>query len=433
MGADSRQKMGAESRQIGRKGEALFWHLAAEWGEHETTPAAMGTDGYLRWPNVLANRLFVQVKTKRKRGRQTNSLPVTISATHLRDWYSYRPLLILCVLEEGRAWWKDTAEEEWPQDPRKSKTFRVPLNQPVDATTKDAVQKIALQRPRYLGPGVIGLSAPEQSLTGIELVPEELRRLSTPDMLYILKDIYKEMGQASIVERDGMALAAARLIHCNLPLFEKVPIEDYLELVRSRLLSTQQGGRSYTLGALASLLHPGLNHPFDAAFIEDLEKVAERAVKAGTFVNPEFALIIGASLVARFPDKSHLSDHIRDLTQWAVNNPQNSATKQVALLIQRNFEQRETAVTNQLDRGNGIAKHILRPLRQDDEIFAKLEEAIAAAWRVVESTPAAASQQDLSLFNQLTRFQASDLLQRLRKRRRDRAKLVRYARQNEIS
>jgi hypothetical protein len=419
MGADSRQKMGAESRQIGRKGEALFWHLASEWGEHETTPAAMGTDGYLRWPNVLANRLFVQVKTIRKRGRQTESLPVTISAVHLRDWYAHRPLLVLCVLEEGRAWWKDTAEEDWPQNPIKSKTFRVPLSQPVDATTKDAVQKTALQRPRYLGPGVIGLSGREQSLTGIELVPEELRKLSAPDMLYILKDIYEEMRQnsTSIVERDGMALAAARLIHCNLPLFEKVPIEDYLELVRSRLLSTQQGGRSYTLGALASLLHPGLNHPFDAAFVDDLEKVVERAVKAGTFVNPEFALIVGASLVARFPDKSHLSDHIRDLTLWAVNNPQNSAIRRIALLLQRNFEQRESPVTNQLDPGNGIAKHILRPLRQDDEIFAKLEEAIAAAWRVVDSTPAGASQQDLRLFNQLTRFQASDLLQRLKKRR----------------
>jgi uncharacterized protein DUF4365 len=417
MGADSRQKMGAESRQIGRKGEALFWHLASEWGEHETTPSAVGTDGYLRWPNVLANRLFVQVKTIRKRGRQTNTIPVRISAVHLRDWYAYRPLLVVCVLDEERAWWKDTAEDDWPQDPRKSKTFHIPLNQPVDVTTKDAVQKIALQRPRYLGPGVIGHSAPEQSLTGIELVPEELRRLSAPDMLHILKDIYKEMRLASIVERDGMALAAARLIHCNLPLFEKVPIEDYLELVRSRLLSIQQGGRSYTLGALASLLHPGLNHPFDGAFVDDLEKVVERAVKAGTFVNPEFALIIGASLVARFPDKSHLSDRIRDLTQWAVTNPQNFAIKQVALLLQRNFEQRETVVTNQLDSGNGIAKHILRPLRQDDEIFAKLEEAIAAAWRIVDSTPAGASKKDLSLFNQLTRFQASDLLQRLKRRR----------------
>jgi hypothetical protein len=411
--------MGAESRQTGRKGEDLFWHLASQWGEHERTPEAMGTDGYLRWPNVLANRLFVQVKTIQKRGVQTESIPVTISAPQLQDWYAYRPLLILCVLEESRAWWKDTAEEEWPQYPIKSKTFRVPLNQPVDATTKDAVQKIALQRPRYLGPGIIGLSAAEKNLSGIELVPEELRRLSAPDMLHILKDIYEEMGRprTSIVQRDGMALAAARLIHGNLRLFETVPIEDYLKLVRDRLLSTEQGGRSYTLGALAGLLHPSLNYSFDGAFLDDLEVAIERAVTAGTFVNPEFALIIGASLVARFPEKSHLSDRMRDLTGRALRNPQNFAIKEVAALLQRNFEQRENAITHQLDADNGIAKHILRPLRADDEIFAKLEEAIAAAWRVVNSTPAGASQQDLDLFNQLTRFQASDLLQRLRRRR----------------
>jgi hypothetical protein len=55
----------------------------------------------------------------------------------------------------------------------------------------------------------------------------------------------------------------------------------------------------------------------------------------------------------------------------------------------------------------------VRPLRADDDIFRRRDEAIEAAWRIVQVTPARAQLSDLALFNQLTRLQAAELLHEL--------------------
>src|ERR1700730_2475338 len=135
MGSESRQR-GSENRQSGRDGEALFMNLARQWGEFEYTPNAVGTDGYLLWPKLMSNRLFVQVKSTKKREQQGDSLPFRDTPAQLREWHAYRPLLVRCVLEENRAWLKDSAEADCPPDPCFGKVFLVPLSQPVDATAK---------------------------------------------------------------------------------------------------------------------------------------------------------------------------------------------------------------------------------------------------------------------------------------------------------
>jgi hypothetical protein len=321
---------------------------------------------------------------------------------------------VFCALDEERAWWKDTAHESWSPTPKKGAWIEIPLNQPVDGTTKDAVQKIALQRPRYVPPGVLPFASSRRLLKRDELVPEKLRKLSVQDMSAVLHDIYVEMDDAhvTVVERDGLALAAARLIQYNLRCFESGSIDSFLKIVLSRLLSEQQGGRSNTLAALACLLQPGLHHQFDRAFSNDLETAIHLAVTAKTFVNPEFALVIGASLVARFPAMSHLSDHVRCLTLRAFDCPQTPEVKRVAGLLKNNFEQHVIPL-DRLVTGRWLAKGIVRPLRQDDDIFRRREEAVEAAWRIVQVTPARARLDDLALFNQLTRLQAIEQLHRL--------------------
>lgn len=403
---------GARSREIGRNGEALFLHLASQWGGFEYTPLAEGTDGYLRWPSVMSNRLFVQIRTTNRRRQSGNYLPVSVEASHLRDWYACRPLLVRCVLNEERAWWKDTADDEWALDTNEGKVFRVPLNQPVDATTREQVQKIALQRPRYTGPGVVPVHA-RKPLNPIHLVPETLRSLSHADVLLLLRDIYAEMRRAKIIERDGLALAAARIVYSNLHTLKERSLDEYLNVLLLRVLSKEQGGRSYTLGALAGLLNPRLDRAFDRSFLPAMEKAVDNSVTAGTFVNPEFGLIVGASLVLKFPDVSHLSDHIRDLACQAADEPQTMALKKVADAVVAHFCRREMPVLARRAH-DGVAQHILKPLQQDDEIFAKLDEAIETAWEIVGLTPAAASSEQLDLFNQLTKFQASSVLDKLK-------------------
>jgi hypothetical protein len=416
-GCQSGVAVGLNAHLIGLEGEALFQRLARKhWGEFEYTPQAAGTDGYLRWTNVSAERLFVQIKTSTSRGRLTDFLKVEVAPNHLREWYAIRPILVKCILDEDSAWWMDTAEENWPFDARKSRMFSVPLGNPVDSSTKTAIQGIALRRSRFLPPGVIAAQGKRPASAKLALVPQSLRRLTPRELRGILETIYAEIAKASLIERDGMALSAARLIHCNLRMFEAGTVDAYLALVLSRLQSDQQGGRSNTLIALTSLLRPNLGLTFDPAFLPSLQIAIDRAVTAGTYVNPEFGLILAASLAARFPKASHLSDHARDLASKSLKatpTSQNCRLRRVAGLLEHHLGDRASPYPHQFTGDAWLTKMIYRPLRPDDEIFRRFDQAAETAWRIVASTPARADVADLNLFNELTRLQASSLLREL--------------------
>jgi hypothetical protein len=412
-----RAMVGAEARRTGRLGEVIFEKLAREhWGPFQYTGDAEGTDGYLRWDDLAASRLFVQIKSTPRRPKR-GPLSVYIRPHHLREWYAFRPLLVRCVTEESRAWWVDTAEFDWPFNTTTGLTFTFPEIQEVNAANKHAVQRIALRLPRRLPPGVVTVR-PSPPITPFDVVPPGLCGISAGKVKGYLKEIYAEMNVASIVERDGTALAAARLIQANARTFDGIPTDDYLNVVIGRLLSCEQGGRSNTLIALASLLRPGPERLFSSDYVTSLQPALERAVTAGTYVNPEFGLIVGASLLGKFPRDNRLFDFVAYITEAGLNSPatdRNTRLHRVARVIKRYFDDRTRPHPISLSTQSWIRAKIIRPLKQDNPIFLGITDAIEAAWRIVKTTPSQASTSDLELFDGLTRFQATDMLGKLRR------------------
>jgi hypothetical protein len=405
--------MRMDRRLTGLEGELLFARLALKyWGEITYTPTAVGTDGYLRWKDLPANRLFVQIKSTKKRSRRSSPFQITIEAKTLREWFAFRPLLIRCILEEDRAWWLDTATLDWAPDTRRGKTFHIPSNQIVDAGSKTAIEQIALRLPRFLPPGISPAYA--VPATSVAVVPPILRNVSGPTLRRLLEALYTE--KCSIIERDGTALAAVRLLHANRLGLAEIGIDEYLKIVLARLNSIEPGGRSNTLIALASLLGSKKGYQFDASFLSILQQVIDRAVTAGTFVNPELGLVVGAFISAKFPRRTELSDHVKYLSEVALDLPatfQNRKLRSFAGILKSHFTDYRRVHPGLLPLDGWIKNRSDEPLRQDDPIFLRLDQATDAAWRILRTTPAMALQDDLDLFNKLTRLQASNVLFRL--------------------
>ena len=395
--------MGKESRQIGSHGEDLFGFLIDHWGAHWVhTPSAQGTDGYLEWDDLPGVRLWVQIKTRRKRNKKNareDCLLVQINkADTLKAWSTYGPILVVCVLEEARAWWLDTLPNLYPWIPPSPHTFQVPFNQPVDESTRKAVLHVALTRPRSL-PLFVRSTLPT--------------RIALNLPLHIIKEIvefaYRDMQSMGVLERDVTALAVARLIHLEIIPFTVKGLDFFLELVSDRLLSREWGGRSFTLGALSSLLYPKITNKFDPAFISTLTRAATRAIEQRTFVNPEFGLLIAASLVQHFPERNDLPGLVEHLVKMVAANPQNLQVESIARRLHDWLDRRWVPIEGLFPVG-WLTDQVIRPIEQDAEVFLDLEAADNAVNHILKNGVMGATPEELNLIDQLTRLKAVDQL-----------------------
>jgi hypothetical protein len=183
----------------------------------------------------------------------------------------------------------------------------------------------------------------------------------------------------------------------------------------SRLRSPQEGGRSFTLGALASLLRPSLNLPFDPAFIDQLEQVAALAVRRRTYLNPEFGLLIAASLSERFPDRASPRLLLSNLVGEVEQHPQNERVQRVAHRLNLWLPQRRNVPLEGIFDCAWLERQVVRPLDRTSPIFSQPREAERAAARVAEHGLIGASAEELRLSDEMVRLKTSDLLQRLNK------------------
>ena len=402
--------MGWESKDIGDAGEGIFKRLALEWGaSFLSTPSASGTDGYLQWYDLPGIRLWVQIKSILQYHQSTSFLPVYIRPGVLSEWYTYRPLLVVCEIRTNRAWWLDTAKESWYWGTVKGKTFHVPTDQPVDQTSKQAVRRIALQRPRVLQPYVFmtssSSSAPNPELQSYSA----LKDLSFERVKEVLTNAYQEMKSVGVHERDIIALSVARLIQSQLDQFSAIPLDSFIELVSARLLSKEWGGRSFTLGTLASLLQPGLLNPLDDTFIDILTKASELAVAERSFLNPEFGLIISASLSQRFPTRTDLPEHLEYLATSVIHSPQNLTVENVAHSMLEWLDHRTEPLDQKISR-HWLAHQVIRPLPADADIFLHIEDAEESVKQILEFGLEGVSPKDLILTDQLIRLRSSELI-----------------------
>jgi hypothetical protein len=170
------------------------------------------------------------------------------------------------------------------------------------------------------------------------------------------------------------------------------------------------GGRSFTLGALAILLQPARKRAFCASFFPVLAEAADLAVTRRSFLNPEFGLIIAASLSQLFPERGDALELLEHLVETVVSNPQNLAVERVALVLRNWLDKRDLPLSQLIDEG-WLTQEVVRPLPSDADIFLHRDEATAALTRVIHSGPAQASAEDLRSLDQLICLEASELLE----------------------
>jgi hypothetical protein len=238
----------------------------------------------------------------------------------------------------------------------------------------------------------------------------------SPDKAYeILEDAYKGMTapSMSILDRDITAQAIARMIHCNLrSLSGAISADKFLSLVIFRLLAPEQGGRSLTLGTLASLLYPSHHLPFGSEFESHLMVAIERAITTHRFIIPQFGLLTGAFLFERF-GRSQVSDLLRDLNLQVIDCPQNQAVKDVAKKLVPWLDgitaDGQKVPVASLFSHNWLTRLIIRQLRQNADVYTNFDEAEAAAMRSFGDLRQV-SPHDLELTDQYIRRKASELL-----------------------
>lgn len=246
-----------------------------------------------------------------------------------------------------------------------------------------------------------------------ELLPENMRSLPPRTLQGLLQYLYGSDFKG-IQDRDIASLAGTRLIHYNLSTFETArSLEDFLALISSRLRSPKEGGRSFALGALASLLRPSLNLPFDCAFIDQLEQAAAFAVRRRTYLNPEFGLLIAGSLSERFPERASSRLLLSDLVGEVIQDPQNKQVRSIAHRFNLWLPRRKSIPLEGIFDCAWLERQVVRPLDRTSPIFSQPSQAERAAARVAEHGLTGASVEELHLSDEMVRLKASDLLQRL--------------------
>jgi hypothetical protein len=214
-----------------------------------------------------------------------------------------------------------------------------------------------------------------------------------------------DMKSLTTQQRDVNALASARFIQSRISTLSSDDLEKYCELVIKRLLSKEMGGRSFTLGALANLLRPGLKMPLDRSFVTDLSDAAERAMTKGTFLNPEFGLVIAASLCERFGEASDW-----DLLEYLVSlRSPNGTVSLISSRLRRWLEDRHSPLQRVI-KPEWLVAQVVRDLPVNAEIFLKMDEVEAVAALVPSRPPSLVSAEELDAYDQVVRRDASALL-----------------------
>jgi hypothetical protein len=233
-----------------------------------------------------------------------------------------------------------------------------------------------------------------------------MRALSPTTVAKLLRNAYEKKAP-SIFARDVNALAVSRLMQPQIPRLSSRELGAYCELVVDRLRSKRPGGRSLVLGTLASLLRPGLRVPLDRAFVRDLREAAERAVTEGTFLNPEFGMIIAASIFQSLGGRRN-----RNLLQHLTSiEPQNDA---VGLLIPRFrlWLKRGAPTLEEVIDPEWLVERVVQYLPANADIFRRPNETEAVAARVSTLSLYVIAPEDLDLYLQVVRRDASSQIDR---------------------
>lgn len=243
-----------------------------------------------------------------------------------------------------------------------------------------------------------------------QIVPNRLKNLSPQTLQDVLEYLFGQDFH-SIHDRDTAALAGTRIIHCNLPAFNpRTSLDGFLGIVNSRLLTPQQGGRSFALGALASLLRPSLNIPFDSTYISELETAALLAIHRRTFLNPEFGLLIAAALCERFPKRRSVRRLVDELIIQVIDDPQNVCVKHVAVQMREWLPQRNSVPLETAFNWSWLEQQVVRPLPRNTPIFLRRAEAELAVHRLDHGLLGTSAREQY-LADQMIRLDASRLLQ----------------------
>jgi hypothetical protein len=404
---------GYDRQIIGNEGEHLFGVLAARWGAIWTnTREAAAVDGWLSWPDLPGVILWVQVKSRRELGTKGPELRIRIpNADTLADWSAREPILAVPVFDENEAFWIDTAEH-LPKPPPLSFTFRVPLLNAVSRTPKATIRRIALSRRRSLSPlevpGPTWFRSARRTVWQPSL-PGTLASITSLSDLVLAS--YREMDSLDIIGRDANALAVARLLVGSPGALLRLDSDLLLDAVSVRLLSSAWGGRSFTLGALASLFRPDTGVSFGGEVIDRMIDAAEWAIAKRTLLNPEFGLIILAELVERFPTRSTPRDALASLTEIVVHDPQNKTLLRIARRLRAWLDADKRPLSTVVPKG-WLEQAAFRPLPSDSEVMADPEAAVAAVQHVLAYGIEGSSTSQLQMVDHVVRKKAEEVMRK---------------------
>lgn len=400
-------------RIIGNEGEHLFGVLAARWGAIWTnTREAPAVDGWLSWPDLPGINLWVQVKSRRELRTKGRELRIPISnADTLAHWSVLEPLPAVPVFDEQEAFWIDTADQ-LPKPPPLSFTFSVPLANAMSRTPKTTIRRIALSRSRKLNP----LEEPGPTWSRAARVtawqpslPGKLVNIASLSDLVVAS--YREMDSLDIIDRDANALAVARLLVGSPGKVLRLDSDLLVDAVSVRLLSSAWGGRSFTLGALASFFRPGTGLAIGSEVIDPMIAAAEWAVAKRTLLNPEFGLIILAGLVERFPTRSTPKDALASLTEMVAQNPQNNTIRKIAKLLRTWLDAERRPLSTVVPRG-WLEQAAFRPLPSDSDVMADPEAAMAAIQHVLAHGVEGSSASQLMMVDHVVRKKAGEVMRK---------------------
>jgi hypothetical protein len=404
---------GHDRQKIGNQGEHLFGALAARWGAIWTnTRVASAVDGWLSWPDLPGVLLWVQVKSRRELVDKGPELRIRITnADTLADWSLREPILAVPVVNEWEAFWIDTANQ-LPKPPPLAFTFRVPLSNAVSRTPAAIIRRIALSRHRCLSPFEIpgqtwfplaGRTAWQPSLPG------PLANIASLSDLVLAA--YREMDSLDVIGRDANALAVARLLVASPGALLRFDSDLLLDAVSMRLLSSAWGGRSFTLGALASLFRPNTGVSFGGEVIDRMIEAADWAIAKRTLLNPEFGLIILAELVERFPSRSTPKDALASLTDIVARDPQNEMLLRIASQLRAWLDAGRKPLSTVVPRG-WLNQAAFRPLPSDSEVMADPEAAAAAIEHALVHGAEASSASQLQMLDHFVRKKAGEVMRK---------------------
>lgn len=184
-----------------------------------------------------------------------------------------------------------------------------------------------------------------------------------------------------------------------------------LDAVSVRLLSSAWGGRSFTLGALASLFRQDTDVSFGSDVIDPMIDAANWAIAKRTLLNPEFGLIILAELVERFPTRSTPRDALASLTEIVVHDPQNKTVLRIARRLRAWLDADKRPLSTVVPKG-WLERAAFRPLPSDSEVMADPEAAVAAVQHVLAHGIEGSSTSQLQMVDHVVRKKAEEVMRK---------------------